>query len=98
MIVWAFFLCGCRVAREHNPGPEVQTDEELIAWIKQYTNSIARMYSFSSSSSNLLDTPDLGWVHSLTLYVTLYRVRRYIGDLLDAPARQGWGRRSTIEG
>ncbi|KAI0247513.1 hypothetical protein BJV78DRAFT_1157164 [Lactifluus subvellereus] len=28
-------------AREHNPGPEVQTDEELIAWIKQYTNSIA---------------------------------------------------------
>ncbi|KAF8485370.1 GMC oxidoreductase [Russula ochroleuca] len=29
------------IAREHNPGPEVQTDEELIAWIKQYTNSIA---------------------------------------------------------
>ncbi|KAI0278556.1 GMC oxidoreductase [Russula aff. rugulosa BPL654] len=29
------------IAREHNPGPEVQTDEELIAWIKQYSNSIA---------------------------------------------------------
>ncbi|KAI0246784.1 hypothetical protein BJV78DRAFT_1286116 [Lactifluus subvellereus] len=29
------------IAREHNLGPEVQTDEELIAWIKQYTNSIA---------------------------------------------------------
>ncbi|KAI9455778.1 GMC oxidoreductase [Lactarius psammicola] len=29
------------VAREHNPGPEIQTDEELIAWIKQFTNSIA---------------------------------------------------------
>jgi hypothetical protein len=29
-------------AREHNPGPEIQTDEELVAWVKQYTNSIAR--------------------------------------------------------
>ncbi|KAH9967749.1 hypothetical protein BGW80DRAFT_1462090 [Lactifluus volemus] len=29
------------IAREHNPGPEVQTDEELVAWIKQHTNSIA---------------------------------------------------------
>ncbi|KAH9991497.1 GMC oxidoreductase-domain-containing protein [Russula vinacea] len=47
------------IAREHNPGPEVQTDEELIAWIKQTTNSIARIY---------------------------------VGDLLDAPARQGRGR------
>jgi hypothetical protein len=36
-------------AREHNPGPEVQTDEELIAWIKQYTNSIARMCSIQFS-------------------------------------------------
>jgi hypothetical protein len=39
-----FFLA----AREHNLGPEVQTDEELVAWIKQYTNSIARMYRPSS--------------------------------------------------
>ncbi|KAI9433324.1 GMC oxidoreductase [Lactarius indigo] len=29
------------IAREHNPGPEVQTDEEIIAWVKQFTNSIA---------------------------------------------------------
>lgn len=29
------------IAREHNPGPEVQTDEEIVAWIKEFTNSIA---------------------------------------------------------
>jgi len=29
------------IEREHNPGPEVQTDEEIVAWTKQYTNSIA---------------------------------------------------------
>ena len=29
-------------ASEHNPGPEVQTDEELVAWIKEFTTSIAR--------------------------------------------------------
>jgi choline dehydrogenase-like flavoprotein len=29
------------IAREHNPGSEIQTDEELVAWIKQFTNSIA---------------------------------------------------------
>lgn len=60
MITWAFFLlCGWAV-REHSPGQEVQTDEELIAWIKQYTNSIARMCSFPSYFPNLLDIP--GWV------------------------------------
>ena len=30
------------LASEHNPGPEVQTDEELVAWIKEFTTSIAR--------------------------------------------------------
>ena len=30
------------LASEHNPGTEVQTDEELVAWIKEFTNSIAR--------------------------------------------------------
>ena len=30
------------LASEHNPGPEAQTDEELVAWIKEFTNSIAR--------------------------------------------------------
>ncbi len=50
MVVWPFSLFyGCGVAREHNPGSEVQTDEEFIAWIKQYTNSIARMCPFLSS-------------------------------------------------
>ncbi|KAF8267309.1 GMC oxidoreductase-domain-containing protein [Lactarius quietus] len=29
------------IAREHNPGLEVQTDEELVAWVKQFTGSIA---------------------------------------------------------
>ncbi|KAH9033854.1 GMC oxidoreductase [Lactarius hengduanensis] len=29
------------IAREHNPGPEVQTDEEIVAWVKQFTLSIA---------------------------------------------------------
>src|SRR6266849_2254323 len=64
-----FLLCGCWVAREQNPGPEVQTDEELIAWIKQYSDSIGRMFSFPSSSPNLQDIP--GWVGSLTdlLYI-----------------------------
>jgi hypothetical protein len=53
----AVLFYGCRLAREHNPGTEVQTDEELIAWIKQYTNSIARMCSFSFCSPRLLDIP-----------------------------------------
>lgn len=35
-------------------------DEELTIWIKQYTNSIARMSSFPSYFPNLLDIP--GWV------------------------------------
>ena len=48
------------VAREHNPGPDVQTDEELIKWIKQCSGSIGRMCFFSSPSPNLLDIP--GWV------------------------------------
>jgi hypothetical protein len=91
MIIWPFFLCGCWVAREHNPGPEIQTDEELIAWIKQYTNSIARMCYFPTflvGSGSLTDF----------FLVALYRVRRYVGDLLNAPTRQGRGRRSAIEG
>ncbi|KAH9987924.1 GMC oxidoreductase [Russula compacta] len=29
------------IAREHNPGPEIQTDEELVAWVKQWASSIS---------------------------------------------------------
>ena len=70
-------LCGCWVAREHNPGPEVQTDEELIAWIKQYSNSIARMCSFPSSSPNLPDIPGLGSLTDIFCYfVSCMQIRQ----------------------
>lgn len=83
-------LQGGVAAREHNPGPEVQTDEELVAWVRQYTNSIAR-------------TP---LSHSPLSFHQFFRPAdlpppphpRHVGDMLDAPARQRRGCRPTTKG
>ena len=59
------------LASEHNPGPEVQTDEELVAWIKEFTNSIART----------------SCVYNLELQLLMALPERYCWDVLDASAR-----------
>ena len=58
-------------ASEHNPGPEVQTDEELVAWIKEFTNSIART----------------SCVYNLELQLLMALPERYCRNVLDASAR-----------
>jgi len=51
------------------PGPEVQTDEELTARIKQYTNLIAHMHTFL--------------VFAVILGCTVDRIRGRVGALND---------------